>query len=37
MHEHVGKHAKRMHRGKESQKGGTKQAWKATLHKAKKG
>ena len=37
MHEHVGKHAKRMHRSKESQTGGTNQAWQATLHGEEKG
>ena len=36
MHEHVSKHAKRMHRSKESQMGGTKQAWQATSHRAEK-
>ena len=34
MHEHVRKCAKRMLRSKESQTGGTKQEWQATLHKA---
>ena len=37
MHEYVGKHAKRMHRSKESQTGGVKQAWQATSHRAKRG
>ena len=37
MHEQIGKHAKRMHRSNESQMGGTKQAWQATLHGAEKG
>ena len=37
MHEHVGKRAKRVHRSKESQTGGTKQAWQATLHRVEKG
>ena len=37
MHEYVGKHAKRMHRSKESQTGGIKQAWQATSHGAEKG
>jgi len=32
MHKHVGKCAKRMHRSKESQTGGTKKAWQATSH-----
>ena len=37
MHKHVGKNAKRMHRSKESQMGGTKQAWQATSHGSEKG
>ena len=37
MYEHVGKHAKRMHKSKESQTGGTKQARQATSHGAEKG
>ena len=37
MHEHIRKRAKRMHRSKESQTGGTKQAWQATSHRAEKG
>ena len=32
MHEYVGKHAKRKHRSKESQTGGTKQARQAYQH-----
>ena len=37
MHEHVGKHAKRMHISKESQTGGIKQAWQETSNRAEKG
>ena len=37
MHEHVGKRAKRMRRSKESQTGGTKQAWQATSQRVEKG
>ena len=37
MHEHVSKCEKIMHRSKESQMGGTKQAWQATLHRVEKG
>ena len=36
MHEHVGKCAKRMHRSKESQMGGTKQARLAYQHCTKR-
>ena len=36
-HEHVGKCAKRIHRSKESQMGGTNQAWKTTTHGSEKG